>query len=60
MGVKAYGVKVPYENEYRKGKRCLKISKVRWYQTIMVPYEGGWGLNEDINKGIYVSPLPAG
>jgi len=21
-----------------------------------VPYEGAWGMNEDVNQGIYVSP----
>jgi hypothetical protein len=45
----------PYENEYRKEDGIWKISKVRWFQTIMVPYEGTWAKNEDVNKGKYVS-----
>jgi hypothetical protein len=32
-----------------------KISKLHWFQTILVPYEGGWGRHEDVNKGIWVS-----
>ena len=32
-----------------------KISKLCWYQAVLVPYDGGWAKNEDANQGIYVS-----
>lgn len=45
----------PYENEYVKEDGIWKISKLLWFQSIMVDYEGGWAANEDANGGIYVS-----
>lgn len=32
----------PYENEFRKENGQWKISKIRWYETFTVPFEGGW------------------
>lgn len=55
LGEKALWGEGPFENEYVKEDGVWKISKLRWQQAILVAYEGGWGKNEDYNKGIWVS-----
>ena len=46
----------PYENEYRCDQGIWKISRLHWYQTFQVPYDGGWARNVDVTGGRLVSP----
>ena len=45
----------PYENEYRCDQGIWKISRLHWYQTFEVPYDGGWARNIDASGGKRVS-----
>ena len=45
----------PYENEYVKQNGVWKIKTLHWYQSLFVPYAGGWQTNPDPTGGKHVS-----
>lgn len=55
LGGEALWGEGPYENEYVKEAGIWKLSRLRWFQTLLVPYEGGWARHADYNQGIWVS-----
>jgi hypothetical protein len=44
----------PFENEYVKENGVWKISKLHWFQTMLVSFDGGWHQNEDFNGARWV------
>jgi hypothetical protein len=55
LGNRATWGEGPYVNEYVKDHGVWKIKSLHWYQTLVVPYHGGWAKNVDVNGGKYVS-----
>ncbi len=55
LGERALWGEGPYEVEYVRQAGVWRIAKLHWYQTIIVPYEGGWLRNKDATGGVFVS-----
>ncbi len=55
LGEGAFWGEGPYEVEYVRRDGVWRIARLHWYQTMLVPYEGGWLKNRDATGGILAS-----
>lgn len=55
LGKDAYWGEGPFENTYIKQNGIWKIQHLHWFQTLYVPYVGGWAQHGDVNGGHFVS-----
>jgi hypothetical protein len=54
LGGNAYWAEGPTEVTYVKEAGVWKISGLHWFQTLHVPYDGGWAKTSDTNAGRFV------
>jgi hypothetical protein len=54
LGRDAFWSEGPAEVRYVKENGVWKISSYHWFQTLHVPYEGGWAKTADTNDGHFV------
>jgi hypothetical protein len=54
LGKEAFWGEGPFENEYIKENGIWKIRRLHWFQTLYVPYAGGWQKHGDTNGGHFV------
>ncbi|MEJ0100820.1 MAG: nuclear transport factor 2 family protein [Pseudomonadota bacterium] len=58
LGKDAYWGEGPTEVQYVRENGVWKISGLHWFQTLHVPYDGGWARTGDTNAGHLVTNAP--